>query len=87
MAKERISLTLSPEIWVRTKRVAAQRGTSASALVAEALEALLAQAQSEVRLEAARAIAQMDLPVASPEQLERETIDGMLRGTAEGVGL
>jgi len=78
MAKERVTLVLPPELWQRVKRIARQRGTSASALVAEALERLLSSLDTEARLAAVRRIAAHNLPVAPPDELEKQIARGAL---------
>jgi hypothetical protein len=72
MPKERINLTMDPDLWERTKRLARERQTSASALVASALEELLKGSDVEARLEIVRRMAAMNLPIASPEEIDAD---------------
>jgi Family of unknown function (DUF6364) len=68
MAKERVNLTIDPDLWKRAKEFARQRHTSASALVAEALERALTNV--DARREMVRQITAMNLPIGTPEEIE-----------------
>ena len=78
MAKEKVTLVLPPELWEKAKEIARQQGTSASELVARALAQLLDDLGREARVAAARRIAEKALPVASPEQMEAEIVNGAM---------
>ena len=72
MPKARVNLTIDPDLWERTKRLAQERHTSASALVASALEEALRRPNLEARLQAVRRMAARNLPIGTPEEIEAE---------------
>jgi predicted transcriptional regulator len=72
MPKIRVNLTIDPELWERTKRLARERHTSASALVASALEEALRGSTVEARLEIVRRMAARSLPIATPEEIDAD---------------
>ena len=71
---KKTTILLSPELHARLTRIAAQRGTSLGSLVREACEREYGETTLEQRLEAVRALADLELPVGSPEEMARESV-------------
>ncbi len=71
---KKTTILLQPELHRRLTRLADQRGTSLGDLIRSAVERQYGLGGSEERLRAARAMAALDLPVASPEVMKRESV-------------
>jgi len=72
---KRVQLLLSPRQHERLEALARVRGTSVSALIRDAVEALYFSDEAE-RLQAVQEMAALKLPVADWEQMERESMRG-----------
>jgi predicted DNA-binding protein len=70
---KKTTILFSPQLHRRLSRLAAHRGVSLGELVREACEARYGVMGSTAQLDAARALAAMELPVASPAQMKRES--------------
>jgi len=70
---KKTTILLSPELHRRLSRLAERRGVSLGQLVREACEVQYGVAGSSSRSEAVQALAALDLPVGTPEQLKRES--------------
>lgn len=70
---KKTTILFSPELHRRLSALAARRGVSLGELVREACEVRYGVVGSASRLEAARALADLDLPIDTPEQLKRES--------------
>lgn len=71
---ERVQVLLAPEHVTRLRNLAKREDRSVGALIREALEATYFRQDRAKRMAAVRRIAEMDLPVADWEQMERESI-------------
>jgi predicted DNA-binding protein len=71
---KKTTILLSPELHTRLTRIASQRGTSLGSLVREACEREYGETTREQRLEAVRALAELNLPVGSPGEMARESV-------------
>jgi len=71
---KKTTILFSPDLYRRLTRLAAQRGVSLGQLVREACERQYGLLTEEDRLEAVRELASLDLPVGTPEEMERESV-------------
>jgi len=71
---KKTTILLRPELHRRLTRLAEQRHTSVGDLIRTACERQYGLAGSEERMEAARALAALDLPVGSPEEMKWESV-------------
>ena len=71
---KKTTILFPPELHDRLTRLAAQRRTSLGSLVREACERQYGRSAPEDRLRAVRALAQLSLPVGSPEEMARESL-------------
>ncbi len=71
---KKTTILLSPELHERLSRLAELRGTSLGALVREACEEQYGLRPPEERLAAVEELAELDLPVGTPEEMERESV-------------
>ena len=71
---KKTTILFSPELHRRLKRVAEQRGVSIGELVRDACIAQYGISGSEARVRAVREMAQLQLPVGTPEEMERESV-------------
>ena len=85
MPKRRVTITLEPDVWRRAQRLARQRKTSASALIEAAIRELPDEDRQR-RIEAARALIAMSLPVGTPEEMEEEIERGRMMCLAACMG-
>ena len=71
---ERIQVLVAPEQLARLRAIARRQRRSVGALVREAVETAYFGNDGERRLAAVERLAEMSLPVADWEQMERESI-------------
>ena len=71
---KRGQVLLDPFQYQRLGEIARQRNCSVGALIREAIEQVYLQSATDERLEAVRALAAMQLPVAGWEQMEQESV-------------
>ena len=71
---KKTTILFPPDLHAHLVRVAAQRKTSLGALVREACEREYGMRSAAERLDAVQALAQMDLPVGTPEQMAAESV-------------
>jgi predicted DNA-binding protein len=71
---KRIQVLVAPDQLERLRAVARRQGRSVGALVREAVETTYFGNDGEQRLAAVERLAEMTLPVADWEQMERESI-------------
>ncbi len=71
---KKTTILFPPELHERLARLAVARGTSLGDLVRTACERQYGLVSREDRLAAARQIASLHLPVASPEEMARESV-------------
>ena len=77
---KRVQVLLDPFQYQRLDEIARQRNRSVGALIREAIDRVYLQNGMAERLEAVRALAAMQLPVAGWEQMERESVEEITRG-------
>jgi len=73
---KKTTILLQPELHRRLSRLADQRGTSLGDLIRSAVERQYGLGGSEERLRAARALAELRLPVGAPGDMKRESVPG-----------
>lgn len=71
---KKTTILFPPKLHARLTRLAAERGTSLGSLVREACEREYGETTREQRVEAVRALAELQLPVGSPEEMARESV-------------
>jgi predicted DNA-binding protein len=71
---KKTTILLRPELHRRLTRLSRQRGTSIGELIRSAVERQYGLGGSEERLGAVRALADLRLPVASPDVMKRESV-------------
>ena len=71
---KKTTILFSPELHRRLTRLAASRGVSLGELVREACEIRYGVVGSDRRREAVQALAELALPVATPEEMKRESV-------------
>jgi hypothetical protein len=71
---KKTTILLQPALHRRLTRLAEQRGTSLGDLVRTACERQYGLGGSDERLQAARALAALALPVGTPAQMKRESV-------------
>lgn len=72
---KRVQVLLDPFQYQRLDEIARQRNRSVGALIREAIDQVYLQSVMDERLEAVRALAAMQLPVADWEQMEQESVE------------
>jgi predicted transcriptional regulator len=72
---KRVQVLLDPFQYQRLDEIARQRNRSVGALIREAIDQVYLQSAVDERLEAVRALAAMQLPVADWEQMEQESAE------------
>ena len=77
---KRVQVLLDPFQYQRLDEIARQRNQSVGALIREAIDRVYLQNAMADRLEAVRALAAMQLPVAGWEQMERESVEEITCG-------
>lgn len=68
------TILLSPELHEALSRLAADRGVSMGHLVREACRERYGLLRTEERMEAVSQLGRLELPVGTPEELERESV-------------
>ena len=71
---KKTTILFPPDLHTRLLRLAEQKGTSLGALVRSACEKQYGLASVEERLAAVEALAALDLPVGSAEEMARESV-------------
>ena len=71
---KKTTILFSPDLHARLLRLAQQKGTSLGDLVRSACEKLYGLATLEERLAAVEALAALDLPVGTPEEMAGESV-------------
>jgi predicted DNA-binding ribbon-helix-helix protein len=72
---KRVQVLLDPFRYHRLDEIARSRNRSVGALIREAIDRVYLQNDANERLEAVRALAVMQLPVADWKQMERESVE------------
>jgi hypothetical protein len=70
---KKTTILFSPELHRRLSQLAARRGVSLGELVREACEVRYGVGGSASRRQAVSALAALDLPVGTPDQMKRES--------------
>ena len=70
---KKTTILLQPDLHQRLTRLAAQRGTSLGELMRRACEKQYGIGGSKERIQAARAIGALELPVCAPAQMKHES--------------
>jgi len=68
------TILFSPDLHERLTRLAEQRKTSIGELVRTAVELQYGLVSREERLDAVDALGELELPVGSPEEMEKESV-------------
>lgn len=71
---KKTTILFSPELHARLQRLAKQQGMSLGELVRSACERQYGLASADERLAAVEALAALELPVGSPEEMARESV-------------
>lgn len=71
---KKTTILFSPDLHARLQRLAKQQGTSLGELVRSACERQYGLASADERLAAVEALAALELPVGSPEEMARESV-------------
>jgi len=71
---KKTTILFTPDLHRHLRQVAKQRGVSIGELVREACIAQYGIAGSERRLRAVREMARLELPVGTPQHMERESV-------------
>jgi len=71
---KKTTILFPPDLHARLLRLAKQEGTSLGDLVRSACETQYGLATREERLAAVEALAALDLPVGTPEEMARESV-------------
>lgn len=71
---KKTTILFSPELHERLSRLAARRGVSLGLLVRSACERQYGDSTPEERLAAVEGLASLNLPVATPEEMARESV-------------
>ena len=71
---KKTTILFSPELHRRLSILAARRGRSLGELVREACELQYGVVGSSAQLEAVTALARLELPVGTPEELKRQSV-------------
>ena len=71
---KKTTILFPPDLHARLLRLARQKGTSLGDLVRSACERQYGLASREERLAAVNALAALDLPVGTPEEMARESV-------------
>jgi len=71
---KKTTILFSPDLHERLTRLAEQRKTSIGELVRTAVELQYGLVSREERLDAVDALGELELPVGSPEEMEKESV-------------
>lgn len=71
---KKTTILFSPELHEQLSRLAEHQGTSLGELVRRACELQYGLVPPDTRLEAVRELASLSLPVADPEEMERQSV-------------
>ncbi len=71
---KKTTILFSPELHARLSRIAAQRKLSLGELVRSACERQYGLVSREHKVAAVRELGELQLPVATPDQMERESV-------------
>lgn len=71
---KKTTILFPPDLHARLTRLADLKGTSLGELVRSACEKQYGLASTEERLAAVKALASLDLPVGTPEEMARESV-------------
>lgn len=71
---KKTTILFSPDLHARLQRLAKQQGMSLGELVRSACERQYGLASADERLAAVEALAALELPVGSPEEMARESV-------------
>ena len=72
---KKTTILLPPELHDRLTRLAAQRATSMGELIRNAVEVQYGLGASPVRMAAVEGLASLALPVGSPAEMKRESVE------------
>lgn len=72
---KKTTILLPPELHDRLTRLAAQRGTSIGDLIRTAVEVQYGLGASPLRIAAVEGLASLALPVGSPAEMKRESVE------------
>ena len=75
---KKATILFPPKVYQQLERVARKAGTSVAQLVRQATIQQYLLPDREARMEAVKALAAMNLPVADWPQMEREIVEGAL---------
>ncbi len=72
--QKKATILFPPDLYAQLARLARQRETSVGELVRDACRSQYGLTSREERIAAAKRLAQFNLPVGTPEEMERESV-------------